>query len=282
MILLGKNLIIKSNGTAIAAAKSCTIEVQADDIEVATPGTSKWKTFIAGRMSWKVDVSGLIVDTQTAPVADIVAKLRMPGNIVEMTCSVWPDENMYPGILPFAGWINVDPADIEQVGLTSWPDVIYFNGPEGNFIGKKDDKWYVSWARGTAYTLPEEGAFFHDLEEDIVYQWQNDYLEGYAQMTVFTGNALCNSCRATGSIGNLSTFSASFLGTGMPNGIGTETVPAPQHAHGQMQVLPGQILAADGNVVLTQTGEEVQALLNKMASLELATEADIEAAFGGE
>lgn len=282
MILLGKNLIIKSNGTAIAAAKSCTIEVQADDIEVATPGTSKWKTFIAGRMSWKVDVSGLIVATQTAPVADIVAKLRMPGNIVEMSCSVWPDKNMYPGILPFAGWINVDPADIEQVGLTSWPDVIYFNGPEGNFIGKKGDKWYDSWARGTAYTLPEEGAFFQDMEEDIVYQWQNDYLEGYAQMTVFTGNALCKSCRATGSIGNLSTYSASFLGSGMPNGIGPEAVPVPQHAHGKMQVLPGQILAADGNVVLTQTGEEVQALLNKMAALELATEADIEAAFGGE
>lgn len=282
MILHGRNLIIKNDGVAVAASKSCTIEVQADDIEVATPGTGKWKTFIAGRMSWKVDVSGLIVATQTAPVADIVAKLRMPGNIVEMSCSVRPDKNMYPGILPFAGWINVDPADIERVGLTSWPDVIYFNGPEGNFIGRKNDLWYDSWARGTAYTLPEDGAFFHDMEEDVVYQWQNDYLEGYAQMTVFTGNALCKSCRATGSIGNLSTYSASFLGSGMPNGIGTEAVPAPQHAHGKMQVLPGQILAADGNVVLTQTGEEVQALLNKMAALELATEADIEAASGGE
>lgn len=227
MILHGKNLIIKKDGVAVAAAKSCTIEVQAEDIEVSSPLTGQWKTYIAGRKSWKVDVSGLIVSTTASPVSDIVAKLRMPGNIVEMACSVCPDETMYPGILPFAGWINVDPADIEQVGLTSTPDAIYFNGPEGNFIGKKNDLWYDSWAHGTAYTLPEEGAFFHDLEENFVYQWQNDYLESYADMGIFTGNALCKSCRATGSIGNLSTFSASFLGTGMPNGIGTETVPAP-------------------------------------------------------
>jgi hypothetical protein len=47
-----------------------------------------------------------------------------------------------------------------------------------------------------------------------------------------------------------------------------------------MQVLPGQILAADGNVVLTQTGAQVQALLNKIESIDFATPEDIQDMLG--
>lgn len=281
MILHGRNLIIKKDGVALAAAKSCIIEVQADDIEVSSPLTGQWKTYIAGRKSWKTDVSGLVPFVGDNPSAGVLNLARMAGQVVSLAGYLSPHENMYPGILPFAGWTTVDPEDIQHQSLFGTPEAIFYDGPEGYFVGRKDEKWYRNWTGGSGYADPSEGAYFHDLEEDQVYVVENGYLEGYADLSVFGGNALCKSCRISGSLGNLATYTAQFLGSGFPSGIGSQ-VSRPSHVHGQVQAVPGSVLAADGTITLSQTGAEVQALLNKMAALELATEADIEAAFGGE
>lgn len=59
-VLLGNNLIIKVNGTAIAGAKSCEINIQCGEIEIADVSQSQWRQFIAGRKDWTVSCNHLI------------------------------------------------------------------------------------------------------------------------------------------------------------------------------------------------------------------------------
>lgn len=65
MIVLGHNLIIKVNGTAIAGAKSCEINIQGEDIEVASATQQQWREFMSGRKMWTVSCSHLIPATGT-------------------------------------------------------------------------------------------------------------------------------------------------------------------------------------------------------------------------
>lgn len=59
-IIHGRNLIIKVNGTAIACAKSCEINVEGEQLETASPDTGTWRTFLAGRKEWSVTCGYLI------------------------------------------------------------------------------------------------------------------------------------------------------------------------------------------------------------------------------
>ena len=59
-MLQGRNLIIAINGSTIAAAKSCSVDVQADTIKVSSPTDGEWEHNIAGRKSWQVQTSHLM------------------------------------------------------------------------------------------------------------------------------------------------------------------------------------------------------------------------------
>ena len=59
-MLQGRNLIIAINGSTIAAAKSCLVDVQADTIKVSSPTDGAWEHIIAGRKSWQVQTSHLM------------------------------------------------------------------------------------------------------------------------------------------------------------------------------------------------------------------------------
>lgn len=59
-MLQGRNLIIAINGSTIAAAKSCSVDVQADTIKVSSPADGAWEHIIAGRKSWQVQTSHLM------------------------------------------------------------------------------------------------------------------------------------------------------------------------------------------------------------------------------
>ena len=59
-IIHGRNLIIKINGTAIAGARSCEINVEGEQLETASPDTGTWRTFLAGRKEWSVTCGYLI------------------------------------------------------------------------------------------------------------------------------------------------------------------------------------------------------------------------------
>ena len=70
-MLQGRNLIIAINGSTIAAAKSCSVDVQADTIKVSSPTDGAWEHIIAGRKSWQVQTSHLMPNAaQRYPVIE--------------------------------------------------------------------------------------------------------------------------------------------------------------------------------------------------------------------
>lgn len=60
MILQGKNLIVKANGEVIAAAKSCTLNIDCEIIKVSSQTYGQWEHIIAGMKSWSVSTTHLL------------------------------------------------------------------------------------------------------------------------------------------------------------------------------------------------------------------------------
>lgn len=60
MVVHGKKLIITVGGSAIAGAKSCEINIQCDDFEVASATQGKWREFLSGRKDWSVTCGHLL------------------------------------------------------------------------------------------------------------------------------------------------------------------------------------------------------------------------------
>lgn len=76
MIIHGKDIIIMAGGTAIAAARSCDIQVQTDLLEVLSSTTGKARTFIPGRYTWQVTTNHLIIGGtgNTTPVRTFIRR----------------------------------------------------------------------------------------------------------------------------------------------------------------------------------------------------------------
>ena len=70
----GSNIIItkkvSNDYIAIAATKSNEVQVDCDIIEIASPTTGAWRTRIAGRKDWSLNVSYLV--TAGSGVADLL------------------------------------------------------------------------------------------------------------------------------------------------------------------------------------------------------------------
>ena len=66
----GNDIIVKFNGTAIAAAKSAEINTKVDIIETASSSDGEWKDHIAGRKEWSVTVGYLV--TSDAKLTDLL------------------------------------------------------------------------------------------------------------------------------------------------------------------------------------------------------------------
>ena len=82
MILHGKNLIISANGSVIAGAKSCDIEVDCDTIPTSSPTDGQWEHRIVGRKSWKVSTSHLVpLETEPSHIIKAVGTCNKDGNI---------------------------------------------------------------------------------------------------------------------------------------------------------------------------------------------------------
>lgn len=92
MILHGKNIIVSIDDTAIAAAKSCTINIAASTIPTASPISGSWESHIPARKSWSVKTSHLLF-TPIVPDGKITAvsygfngaSQRTPSYIVDGT-----------------------------------------------------------------------------------------------------------------------------------------------------------------------------------------------------
>ena len=82
MAVLGNNIIVFMNGTAIAGTKSDEIQVESDTIEVASATNQDWVHRIAGRKSWSLNVGWLVLanqDVRKVLLADSVVTIKIKG-----------------------------------------------------------------------------------------------------------------------------------------------------------------------------------------------------------
>lgn len=87
----GRNLIIKVNGTAIAGARSCDINISGEEIEVANTTKDKWRVFITGREEWSVTCNHLLPASGTP--------LRSSKNMVNTTVTIMMESGRYGDVL---------------------------------------------------------------------------------------------------------------------------------------------------------------------------------------
>ena len=80
-LIHGRNIIVSklvgNAYTAIAAAKSCDIEVEVEQIEVASTSSGQWREYIQGRKGWRVTVSGLVTAVKDALIQDDAVSLKI-------------------------------------------------------------------------------------------------------------------------------------------------------------------------------------------------------------
>ena len=95
MILHGNNLVIKLGGVAIAAAKSCTINVNASTQKVSSPNSGQWEHSIVSRKSWSVSVSHLIVaaSSSATPLKSAIQRVGQTDTL-SFECSGLSNDHM--------------------------------------------------------------------------------------------------------------------------------------------------------------------------------------------
>ena len=76
MAVLGNNIIVLMNGTAIAGTKSDEIQVDCETIEIASATDQAWTHSISGRKSWSLTVGWLVLANQD------VRKVLLAGSTV--------------------------------------------------------------------------------------------------------------------------------------------------------------------------------------------------------
>lgn len=200
MIIHGRNLIIKAGGVAIAAAKSCDISVQCEEIETASPSTGEWRTAIIGRKSWTISTNQL--------VTSIVRPFSMVGTSVSLDVSIVDEVG-----LPFAGFV-----DNVAVGESGSYNSIVWDKTRKKFLFKYTSHYtgevtYYLTPSGpydmSGYTSPSDGSMFY-TPDNAVYT----YYSGNLHTERLTGSANVVAWRPQGTVGNLAQGSFQFNGNG--------------------------------------------------------------------
>ena len=205
MIIHGRNLIIKAGGVAIAAAKSCDISVQCEEIETAGPSTGEWRTAITGRKSWTVATNQLVMS--------IVRPFSMVGTSVSLNVSIEGEVG-----LPFGGFVDNVNASGTFSGSPQYIQGIFWDKTNKTFVLKVDVRgnivYYTSWnVTGypydpADYTSPNDGDVFTYDSKNYV------YLNGNLHAERLTGTANVVTWRVAGTVGNLAQGSFQFNGNG--------------------------------------------------------------------
>ena len=198
MILHGRNLIIKADGVAIAAARSCDITIAVDDIETSSATDGQWKTSILGRKSWKVNTNHLVPSMARAA--------SMAGTTVALSVELKGDM----GGLPFDGFC--DNVTIQQTSVTGNVTILW-DKTLNKFVARsvnaiQEDLYYQSWSGGQKYMDPDDYDIF--VCDGVIYTWYGNTLAAEKM----SGNAHCLTWKCTATIGNLMQGSFEFKGTG--------------------------------------------------------------------
>lgn len=202
-VLKGKDLIIKANGVAIAAAKSCSVKVSAKDIETASPNDGQWEHSLIGRKSWRVETNHLVVS--------LPRSVQMVGTTVSLTVCV---EGSYGK--GFSGFVNnVTIASGTYTGTLSLTRGIFWDKTAKKFLLKivptaGVEQYFAAWTvtDSTPYTSPSDYDLFS--YNGTLYSWLNNDLMAEKLL----GSAHILTWNASGAIGNLMMGSFSFKGTG--------------------------------------------------------------------
>lgn len=201
MILHGRNLIIKAGGEAIAAARSCQIKVQAEQIPVSSPYTGAWATYRNGRKSWSVSTNHLMLTLRS--------NVLMVGTTVELEVSI-----ERKGDKTFQGF--VDNPTLQSDSAQTWTYIVW-DKTRKKFLaclyeGGSNFYFYQNWNGSAAYTdIDDYTAFLDNNDSDgTVYT----YIDGDLYAEKLTGNANVQEFDAVGNIGNLAQGTFNFVGNG--------------------------------------------------------------------
>ena len=205
MILHGRNILLLAGGTAIAAAKSCDLDVSTDIIKTASPSDGQWENSIPGRKSWKATCSQLVTGV-TDPVA-------MVGTIVTIRMQVAGKLGM-----PFSGNVSnvtIEAGSAPSVTVVTWDATskqflaVYVNGGTTRYYSSWSANF--TWKSSTDYHNAPTGSFFYDASGgDMVYKkTATDLLTEALQ-----GSAIVREWRVTATLGNLAQGSFQFHGKG--------------------------------------------------------------------
>ena len=198
MILHGRNLIIKAGGVAIAAAKSCSVKVQAKTIETSSADDGEWDHSKPGRKSWSVSVGTL--------VTSIASNVKMVGTTISL------DVQLSGGMgKAFSGFVN-NP-ELTAGTYTGTGGNVYWDKTRKKFILRIAPAqgvviYYAAWSNSSAYTSPSAYDLFS--YNGVTYTWLSNELTAEK----LTGNAHVKTWNGSGSVGNLLNGSFEFEGTG--------------------------------------------------------------------
>ena len=195
MFIKGKDVILKIGGTAIAAAKSCDVNIQADLIKVSSPTDGGWEHSIAGRKSWSASCSHLVtqIASSAAIVGQTVTLTFQPTSEVVFSGTV-SHPPLTSGTAPSTGNMVFDTVRKEFLLVYSpAPGVtLYFE----DFNGKP------------ALIV---GAYYYNRTTGKCYQWSGTAMN---EVQALTGSAIVKQWKGTFTTGNLAQGSYSFEGSG--------------------------------------------------------------------
>ena len=203
MILHGRNILLLADGVAIAAAKSCDLEISADAIPVASPSDGAWEDAIPGRKSWKASCSHL--------VTGIVDSAAMVGAVVTLRMQV-------RGQLGLQFSNKVSDVTVEEGNDDIVPMYIVWNTTTKQFLGwvrttrPAASHYYNLWSGSSAYTNAVEGTLFHmegDASNDVFRKTATDLV-----LEALQGSTIVRNWKVVGTLGNLAQGSFQFQGKG--------------------------------------------------------------------
>lgn len=204
MILHGRNLIIKAGGVAIAAAKSCDINVQCKEIETASATSGAWRTALTGRKSWSVTTNQL--------VTSLVRPFSIVGTTVTLDVCI---EGAYGTEFNRI----VDNPSLEE-GILEDVSYMVWDKTRKKFLAVSHHRprpaaYYENYTfdGSSVYSSPQDGDVFYInsvTDPEDVYT----YYSGNLHAEKLTGNANVVNWRVVGTVGNLAQGSFQFNGNG--------------------------------------------------------------------
>ena len=201
MNLHGGNILLLQDGAAIAAAKSCDLDIQCESLPVASPSSGAWADAIPGRKSWSAACSHL--------VTSITNPLSIVGTVVTLRLQLADKIG-----LPIGGFTPTT-YTVQQQSANS-VDAVLWDRTNKQFIGVvyqtlQADKYYINWLNKEAYTEAVAGTYFYDTNDmNKVYKKTATDLVPEA----LQGSAIVREWKVTATKGNLAAGQFNFEGKG--------------------------------------------------------------------